>query len=439
MTKEAEIRNSLRRPKLGTLMHSDPNISTNYDEPPQNNSHRNSNASVGSPRVYDRSPESGYASPSPYSLSPWNQTSPFTKSPWIRSSPVLSLENNQNLIGSLVREEGHIYSLATSGRLLYTGSDSKNIRAWRDLKEYSAFKSNSGLVKAIVISGEKIFTGHQDGKIRIWKFSEKNFRNPYKRVGSLPTTKDFIKTSFNPKSYVEVRRRFSVPWIKHFDAISCMSLDEAQGLLYTGSWDKTVKVWRISDSKCLESIKAHDDAVNSVVAGFEGVVLTGSADGTVKCFRRELIGGATRHVLVQVLAKQEHAVTALAVTVAEGVVYGGSSDGLVNFWVREKHFMAHGGVLRGHRLAVLCLAAAGRLVLSGSADRSICVWRRDKGGDHTCLNVLTGHSGPVKCLAVAEDQESPNGDQRWVVYSGSLDRSVGVWRVSEHAPELKEL
>ncbi|XP_057495092.1 protein JINGUBANG-like [Actinidia eriantha] len=436
MTKEAETRNSLRRPKLGTLMHSDPNISSNHDEPHQN-SHRNSNASVGNLCVYDRSPNSGYASPSPYSLSPWNQTSPFTKSPWIRSSPVLSLENHQNLIGSLFREEGHIYSLATSGPLLYTGSDSKNIRVWNDFKEYSGFKSSSGLVKAIVISGEKIFTGHQDGKIRVWKFSAKNFRKPYKRVGSLPTTKDFIKTSFNPKSYVEVRHRFSVPWIKHFDAVSCMSLDESQGLLYSGSWDKTVKVWRISDLKCLESIKAHDDAVNSVTA-FEGLVLTGSADGTVKAFRRELIGGITRHVLVQVLVKKEHAVTALAVNAAEGVVYGGSSDGLVNFWERENHFMAHGGVLRGHKLAVLCLASAGTLVLSGSADRSICVWRRDKGGDHMCLHVLTGHSGPIKCLAVAEDQESPDGDPRWVVYSGSLDKSVRVWRVSGHAPELKE-
>ncbi|KAH0734091.1 hypothetical protein KY285_009798 [Solanum tuberosum] len=37
------------------------------------------------------------------------------------------------------------------------------------MKEFSAFKSNSGLVKAIIISGDKIFTGHQDGKVRVWK------------------------------------------------------------------------------------------------------------------------------------------------------------------------------------------------------------------------------------------------------------------------------
>ncbi|CAL5378657.1 unnamed protein product [Camellia sinensis] len=435
-----EKTNSLRRPKLATLLRSEPDISINREETSYSFNHRNSNASAGSPaQIYNRSPMSGDSSPSPYFMSPWNQTSsPYTNSPWIRASPLIFKDNRRFLIGSLLREEGHVYALAASGDLLYTGSDSKNIRVWKNLKDFSGFKSNSGLVKAIVISGEKIFTGHQDGKIRVWKLSPKK---NYKRVGSLPTTRDFIKSSFNPKNYVEVRRHRNVPWIKHFDTVSCMSLDKDRGLLYSGSWDKTIKVWRIRDSKCLESVKAHDDAVNSVVvAGFDGLVLTGSADGTVKVWRKELMGRKSKHVLVQVLLKQENAVTALAVNVEAAVIYGGSSDGLLNFWEREKH-LCHGGVLRGHKMAVLCLATAGNMVFSGSADKSICVWGRDKGGDHTCLSVLTGHCGPVKCLAVEEDQdqESSNGDddRRWIVYSGSLDKSVKVWRMSDHVAELE--
>ena len=46
--------------------------------------------------------------------------------------------------------------------------------------------------------------------------------------------------------------------------------------------------------------------------------------------------------------------------------------------------------------------------------------------------MLTGHTGPVKFLAVEEDREqSKPGDQWWVVYSGSLDKSIKVWSVSE--------
>ncbi|XAR59505.1 hypothetical protein NMG60_11015360 [Bertholletia excelsa] len=434
---------TLRRPKFGALLKSEPNISTIPDEL-NSYSNRNSNASAGSPRVpADRSPASGELSPSPYFMSPWNQMSPYYKSPWLRASPLITSDGKQgfnqtSLVGSLVREEGHVYSLAAKGDLLYTGSESKNVRVWKGLKEFSGFKSNSGLVKAIVIADEKIFTGHQDGKIRVWKFSPKSHARHYKRVGSLPTTKEFIKSSLNPKSYVEVRRHRNVPWIKHYDAVSCLSLDEDRGLLYSGSWDKTIKVWRISDSKCLESIQAHDDAVNSVASGLEGLVLSGSADGTVKVWRRELMGRSSKHVLVQTLLKQESAVTALAVSSGAdaAVIYCGSSDGLVNFWEREKQF-SRGGALRGHRMAVLCLAAAGNLVLSGSADKSICVWRRGVGGDHTWLSVLTGHMGPIKCLTVEEDQEpSKDEDQRWIVYSGSLDKSVKVWRVSDHSSQL---
>jgi len=330
----------------------------------------------------------------------------------------------------LVREEGHIYSLATKGDLLYTGSDSKNIRVWKNLKEFSGFKSASGLIKAIIIAHGKIFTGHQDGKIRVWKVSPKK-PTVHKRSGSLPTLKDIFKASIKPSNYVEVKRHRSTLWIKHSDAISCLSMFDEQGLLYSASWDRTFKVWRLADSKCLESVAAHEDAVNSVVAISGGLVFSGSADGTVKVWRREMQGKVTKHFFVQTLLKQECAVTALAADPSESIVYCGSSDGLVNFWEREKN-LAHGGVLKGHKLAVLCLAARGHLVFSGSADKTICVWRREGTTVHTCLSVLSGHSGPVKCLAVEDDNEGKDQDhRRFVVYSGSLDKSVKVWSVTD--------
>lgn len=431
---------SLPRGKFGNLLHSDPNLSSNNIEHPENDYHtRHSSASTHAAPVYD---ESG----SPYNMSPYNPSSPFAKSPWTTHGPsaVAPVQDDNNLafppnglIASLVREEGHIYSLAASGELLYTGSDSKNIRVWKNQKEFAGFKSGSGLVKAIVISGDKIFTGHQDGKIRVWRTSSKD-PTTHKRVGTLPRTMDVIKSSINPSNYVEIRRNRNALWLKHFDAISCLSLNEDQGLLYSGSWDKTLKVWRISDSKCLESINAHDDAVNSVVSGFDGLIFTGSADGTVKVWRRELQAKGTKHFFLQTLLKQESAVTALAVDPSGSVIYCGSSDGLLNFWEREKH-LSHGGVLKGHKQAILCLAAQGNLVFSGSADKAICVWRRDQSGDHTCLSVLSGHTGPVKCLAAEKHEESGDDNQRWILYSGSLDKSVKVWNVSEQAPDLQQM
>ncbi|KAI3460271.1 hypothetical protein Pfo_016934 [Paulownia fortunei] len=418
----------------GYMVHSDPNISSSSAASSDADDYAARNSSFS---AYDPSRLSGEGSP--MMMSPWNQNSPFAKSPWSNFTDNMPQNVPQSgLIGSLVREEGHIYSLAAKNDILYTGSDSKNIRVWKNMQEFSAFKSNSGLVKAIIISGDKIFTGHQDGKIRVWKINPKN-PSVHKRVGTMPTFFDIFKASIRPRNYVEVKRNRTALWIKHTDAISCLSMNQEKGLLYSASWDRTFKVWRVENSKCIESVKAHDDAVNSVVSSIDGIVYTGSADGTVKVWKREQNGKVVRHVLTQTLLSQESAVTALAVNESGSVVYCGSSDGLVNFWELEKQ-LSHGGVLKGHKLAVLCLAAAGNLVFSGSADKTICVWRRE-GAVHTCLSVLSGHTGPVKCLAVEEDKESAAaaGDKKWVVYSGSLDKSVKVWSVSEMAPDLHQM
>ncbi|CAL9040406.1 protein JINGUBANG-like [Musa acuminata AAA Group] len=461
-----EAGGGLPRPSnFSALMHSEPLVrSTSEEEFPT----RHSNGSAASPGYYsDHSSsttltQTSSADSSPFRLSPWNHepaTNLFFDSSGGPPAPMATtatdlFNSGTGLVGSLVREEGHIYSLAATGDLLYTGSDSKNIRVWKRQKEFSGFKSASGLVKAIIISADhRVFTGHQDGKVRVWKVSPKNPR-VHKHIGTLPRLKDLLKSSMNPSNYVEARWRHhrSAVWIRHIDAVSCLCLSEDQSLLYSGSWDRTLKVWRVEDLRCIESVNAHDDAVNAVAVGFDGLVFTGSADGTVKVWRKEEVpkpdkkkgwkkpGGLTRHEHALTLVRQDMAVTALVVNATAGVVYGGSSDGGVTWWDRRGVNGAGrcGGVLRGHKVAVLCLAVARSLVFSGSADKSICVWRREGEGGHVCLSVLTGHTGPVKCLAVEPDADD-GGAGMWVVYSGSLDKSVKVWKVADSHPPPRRM
>ncbi|RCV19299.1 hypothetical protein SETIT_3G373500v2 [Setaria italica] len=388
-------------------------------------------------------------------------SSPFAMSPWTQL-PGLGFgagdgdhhgaagdTTRTGLLGSLVKADGHVYSLAAAGDLLYTGTDSRNVRVWRDRRELGGFRSSSGLVKAIVVAADgRIYTGHQDGKVRVWRRASSPPEDPaaaahHRRVGSLPRLRDVLTSSLLPSQYVETRRRRAALWMRHFDAVSSLCIDAAAGLIYSGSWDRTFKVWRVSDSKCLESVIAHSDAVNAVAAaGFDALVFTGSADGTVKVWRRGSRGRKGRdtwHAMERVLREGDSAVTAIAVSVEARVVYVGSSDGAVTHWQWRRGAAPgaaprNGGALRGHKMAVLCLAVAGRVVVSGSADRTISVWRREEGADHARLAVLRGHTGPVKCVAMDEEEEedgAAGAPRRWVVYSGSLDGSVKVWRVSE--------
>ncbi|KAL4566307.1 hypothetical protein LXL04_030421 [Taraxacum kok-saghyz] len=416
---------------------SDPNLSFSFSDTDEDFNSRRSDFSGYTPQ---RTSIEG----SPMMQSPWNQGTPFLPSPWTTSNVGDPNCPKNGLVGSLVREEGHIYSLAASADLLYTGSDSKNVRVWKNMNEFAAFKSNSGLVKAIIISNGKIYTGHQDGKVRVWRPSHRKPTHYY-RVGTYPSFFTILKSSVKPTNYVQVKRKHSN--VKHCDAISCLSMNEEAGLLYSGSWDRTFKVWKTSSSRCVQSVKAHDDAVNSITSTVEGFVFTGSADGSVKVWKREGKGKSMKHNFVKTLFNQDSAVTALTASPTGAFVYCGTSDGIVNFWEREKD-LAHGGVLNAHKLAVLCLTTAGNLVFSGSADKMICVWRSE-GVIHTCLSILTGHSGPVKCLAVVKAAEAEAEGEavveaeadkgRWKVYSGSLDKSVKVWSVSELAPDMQTL
>ncbi|XP_066335783.1 protein JINGUBANG-like [Miscanthus floridulus] len=445
------------RKKLMHFLRVDPAAAVSALSSPRSFFSSNSNSS---------SDDDGYSSSfqGSASSSPSRSYSP-PKSPWARL-PGLGADDASSddatatgLIASLVKEDGKVYSLAAAGDVLYTGTDSETVRVWRDRRELAGFRTGSGLVKTIVVAADgRIFTGHQDGKVRVWRADGDAGGDPavvHRRVGSLPPLGDLLISSVNPSSYVRSprgaerggRRRAAV-WLRHSDAVSSLSLDEGAGLLYSASWDRTFKAWRVSDYRCLESVPAHDDAVNTVAAaGFGGLVLTGSADGTVKVWRREVAaaGDRTRHVLERVLREGgDGAVTAIAACPEARAVYVGSSDGLVTCWrwglddVDGSEPPRLAGVLAGHGTGVLCLAVSGRVVVSGSADGTLCVWRRDDDdehpGRHARLAVLAGHTGPIKCVAVPADDDDcydADGERRFVVYSGSLDGSVKVWRLSE--------
>ena len=94
--------------------------------------------------------------------------------------------------------------------------------------------------------------------------------------------------------------------------------------------------------------------------------------------------------------------------------------------------MAVSGALRGHDKAILSLFNVSDLLLSGSADRTVRIWRRGTDGCYSCLEVLSGHTKPVKSLAAVKDSET---DGVVSIVSGSLDGEVKCWKVSITKPD----
>ncbi|KAJ1413243.1 WD40/YVTN repeat-like-containing domain superfamily [Sesbania bispinosa] len=310
---------------------------------------------------------------------------------------------NHHYVTSLKTLTPHITCLTVHRNLLYAAS--LNLINVFDLSHYTqidAFNESpaSGFVKSIAFSGSRVFTAHQDCKIRVWLIT------PSKRhrlLSSLPTVKDKLNRCIIPRNYVTVRRHRKGLWIQHCDTVSDLGLN---GL------------------SCLESVKAHEDAINAVVVSDDGAVYTASADGCIKVWKRD--DKAKRHVLVRTVGKHKPTVNALALDGDGTTLFSGGSDGTICRWESKcggENDVVLVETLRGHGGAILCLVNVTGLLVSGSADRTIRIWQKKRGsGVLLCGAVLGGHEKPIKSLvAVSSGEDDSDSNGVVTIFSGSLD------------------
>ncbi|KAL2340859.1 hypothetical protein Fmac_008799 [Flemingia macrophylla] len=331
----------------------------------------------------------------------------------------------------------YISSLTLSGKFLYTGSSDRQILSWNRSqlqKSTAAVSAGNGAVKSLVIHSNKLFSAHQDHKIRVWKIADNNDNNnkhdhlKYTHVATLPTLGDRASKVLIPKNHVQIRRHKKRTWVHHVDTVSALALSKDGTLLYSVSWDRTIKIWRTKDFTCLESLAgAHADAINAIAVSYDGRVYTGSADNTIKVWTKP--EGEKKHILVETLERHNSGVNALALSSDQTVLYSGACDRSVLVWERDESDdgnLAVVGALRGHTKSILCLAVAADLLCSGSADKTIRIWR-GFNAEYSCLAVLEGHTGSVKCITAVVDHCNPShSEASFLVYSGGLDCDIKI-------------
>lgn len=383
-----------------------------------------------------------------------SSTSSLSSQPSLPSVPSLTSPFQQHeqppathhhCLATLSAHSSYVSSLAVAGKFLFTGSSNSEIRAWSRVptEETSTDNlvatGNGAAVKSLVVLGDKLFSAHQDHKIRIWKINNNTSEKRYECIASLPTMNDRFIRCFSADNYVQVRRHKKRTWVHHVDTVSALVISRGGPLLYSASWDRTFKIWRTTDFRCLESVKnAHDDAINALVVSDDGFIYTGSADKKIKVWKKH--AEEKKHSLVATLEKHKSAVNALALSSDGSVLYSGACDRSILVWERDYNVTGNGGehmvlkgALRGHNKAILCLAALSSLVCSGSADNTIRIWKRGNEKGYSCLAVLEGHKRPVKCLTAVVDRdnviENSETGNSYLVYSGGLDCDIKIWQI----------
>lgn len=200
-------------------------------------------------------------------------------------------------------------------------------------------------------------------------------------------------------------------FVGHLQNVCCLKV--RGDLVYSGSWDKTAKIWK--DWACVTSLGGHEQAVWDVLPLSDGSVLTAAADNLIRYFDAQTVsqGGDVTQV-AGVFKGHTQPVRALAL-INESTFASAGNDGTVRLWDLKSfsQIMEFGG----HDSFVYSLSYlpdTGELV-SGGEDRSVRVWNANTG---ELKQTITLPAISVWCVAAL-----PNGD----IAAGSSDSAVRVF------------
>ena len=253
----------------------------------------------------------------------------------------------------------------------------------------------------------------QTGEIRIWDVASEALIKSFELHGDTiesialsPNNATLLTASMDEYSAVidvtrleetEDRIDKQAKWLtQHVGRVLC-TLYHPQGTYFvTGSEDKTIKVWNPKTFNVMVNFDANDDAVYSLAYSVnEGVIVSGSADTTVRTWRVTPAGDN------------------------EDIAVGQDALEMTGALVREYN---------GHQGAVYSVDAAlvlprrtnnqTAMIASGSADSSVIIWNLRSGNRYTTFDEATDAIYAVKF--------SPNG--RFVA-AGGRDGKVRLWNL----------
>ncbi|CAL6102178.1 Pentapeptide_repeats-containing protein [Hexamita inflata] len=205
----------------------------------------------------------------------------------------------------------------------------------------------------------------------------------------------------------------------HEEQVTSLAFCLNQNYIVSGSDDKTIIMWDISQEKIVKTFQGHTSAINCVAVSPDGKsMVSGSCDTTAKVW--DLETGKEKYILKGHI----NDVYTVSYNVQGTVIATGSSDKTIKLWDAQSGELLQS--LEGHRGAVYSLIFDNNnpdSLISGSQDYCICVWNYRTA---QLIKTLSGHKDTVTGLALNSTSD--------ILISSSADESVGMWNI--HTSEM---
>lgn len=306
---------------------------------------------------------------------------------------------------------------------------------------------HGGMVRDVAVSpaGDRVLTAGFDYVARLWDFADQRqlgvlsaHAAPVDAVAFLSSGRALTAGDDGLLVLWDLTTGTPVKTFRgHAMKVAAVAVAPSQDVVATASWDRTVRLWSVGESRELVRLD-HPADVDAVAFGADGRTLfTGGKDGIIRLWDTENgrpLGELSGHGM---------AVTDLAVAANGSRLLSAGIDGSVRLWdlsaaatatapaATDRSQTGEVAVLEGHDGPVLgvAFAAAGdatasqgedrrqpALAASAGRDGAVIIWQLES---QRPLRIIAAHDGPVWAVAWTPDGQ--------FVLSAGTDGSVRVW------------
>nr|XP_009944125.1 PREDICTED: notchless protein homolog 1 [Opisthocomus hoazin] len=197
----------------------------------------------------------------------------------------------------------------------------------------------------------------------------------------------------------------------HTQSVTCLKWG-GDGLLYSSSQDRTIKVWRSQDGVLCRTLQGHAHWVNTMALSTDYVLRTGAFEPAEATINPQDMSGS----LMELKEKAQQRYDQVRGQEPERLV-SGSDDFTLFLWrpAEDKKPLER---MMGHQALInqVLFSPDTRIIASASFDKSIKLW---DGRTGKYLTSLRGHVSAVYQIAWSADSR--------LLVSGSSDSTLKVW------------
>jgi WD40 repeat protein/serine/threonine protein kinase len=296
---------------------------------------------------------------------------------------------------------------SSDGKLLVTGSSDRSIIIWdvQTGKQLNRFWGHIGAINCVAFSpdGQFVASGSKDKSIK-------------------------LRHTQTGDDYRTFRR--------HTNEVTSVAFDPSGKTIASGSLDSSIRIWSIDENELVLELNAHTAEVNDLAFSPLGdKLLSCSSDNTVRLWdviSGRQVGKSMQHnAEVNSVAFHRNSRLALSASADQSAKVWDLSTYLplrslpINANQTTESQTADSTPAQGHKASVRAVALPndGTLVLTGSLDNTIKLWRLDDG---TLLASTQTHTDAILDVAI-----SPDGT---LAASASRDTTVILWSLDKILP-----